>query len=223
MKNIFKPILRLIYEKMFLPIASKAMRRMSRNIPKTDLGSKHLANAKLLENREELLKRIPENGVVAELGVDEGGFSNLILNISKPKKLHLIDFWGSKRYNQTKRNKVEQRFEKEINEGLVEINLGLSTEVADSFKENYFDWIYIDTAHSYDVTRDELELYRTKVKDNGIISGHDYILGNWNGMIRYGVIEAVHEFCLKYNWEIIYITTELTNMPSFAIRKIGAK
>jgi len=63
-------------------------------------------------------------------------------------------------------------------------------------------------------------MYRTKVKENGIIAGHDYIVGNWNGLIRYGVIEAVHEFCLKYDWEILFITAELSNNPSFAIRRI---
>ena len=55
---------------------------------------------------------------------------------------------------------------------------------------------------------------------DGIIAGHDYILGNWDGLVRYGVIESVYEFCVRYNWEIIFLTTELNNSPSFAIRRI---
>ncbi len=39
-------------------------------------------------------------------------------------------------------------------------------------------------------------------------------------MKRYGVIEAVYEFCSKYNWEILFLTTELETNPSFAIKKI---
>ena len=161
-----------------------------------------------------------KTGVVAELGVDEGGFSQLILSINKPSKLHLVDFWGSKRYNQLKRKKVESLFQEGINNNGVEINIGLSTEVVKDFNDNYFDLVYIDTSHSYKTTIEELELYSEKVKIDGVIAGHDYILGNWNGMIRYGVIEAVHEFCVKHNWEIMYLTTELNDNPSFAIRRI---
>ena len=109
---------------------------------------------------------------------------------------------------------------KEIKENKVEINRGLSTQVVDQFANGYFDWIYIDTTHSYETIIEELELYRSKVKENGIIAGHDYIVGNWDGLVRYGVIEAVYEFCVKYNWEILYLTNELNIKPSFAIRKI---
>ena len=107
-----------------------------------------------------------------------------------------------------------------MKDGSVEINLGLSTAVVTDFPNGYFDWIYIDTDHGYTVTHEELEAYREKIKPGGIIAGHDYIIGNWDGVVRYGVIEAVHEFCVKYDWEIIYLTAELNNNPSFAIRKI---
>lgn len=39
-------------------------------------------------------------------------------------------------------------------------------------------------------------------------------------MVRYGVIEAVYEFCAKYDWELLYITAENEGNPSFAIRRI---
>ena len=106
----------------------------------------------MLTTREELLDLLPKGGIVAELGVDEGDFSKTILEINKPKKLHLVDIWGSKRYNQEKRRKVETRFKKNIEANSLEINLGLSTEVGKEFQDNYFDWIYIDTAHSYKTT-----------------------------------------------------------------------
>ena len=221
MKNkLLRKLLKALYRKIIKPIAKKVNTDISENIPKYEINKSHINNAKLITTREELLRILPQNGVVAELGVDEGDFSQLILSINKPKKLHLIDFWGSKRYNQDKRKKVEHKFSKNIESKEVEINLGLSTEVVESFEDDYFDWIYIDTSHSYEGTIEELELYSKKVKESGIIAGHDYILGNWNGLVRYGVIEAVYEFCIKYNWEILYLTTELKHNPSFAIRKI---
>ena len=94
-------------------------------------------------------------------------------------------------------------------------------EAAKKFKDGYFDWIYIDTDHSYKTTIKELEAYRNKIKHNGFIAGHDYLLGNWNGWVRYGVKEAVYEFCTKYNWEIVFLTSEINNSPSFAIKDIN--
>lgn len=220
MKNIIYKIAGLFYKSFVVSLVSYINKKISSKIPRVDLNNKHLNNAILLENRKELLKRLKKNGVVAELGVDKGDFSKMILDLAEPKKLHLIDFWGSKRYNQQKRRNVEMKFSESIIDKSVEINLGFSTEVVNLFPVNYFDWIYIDTDHSYKTTIQELELYREKVKENGVIAGHDYITGNWDMVVRYGVIEAVHEFCQKYNWEIIFLTSELTTYPSFAIRRI---
>ena len=213
-------MLNALYRKLIHPKVLQKMERMSRGIPKTDLHPQHLKNAQLLENRERMLKLLPKGGVVAELGVNKGDFSQKILDINKPEKFHLVDFWGSARYNLEIRKGVENRFSSELESGKMEINLGLSTEVVSQFEDEYFDWIYIDTAHTYEVTRDELEYYRTKVKKGGIIAGHDYILGNWDGMIRYGVVEAVHEFCQKHQWQIRYLTVEQSDAPSFAIQKM---
>lgn len=199
MKKILLEFLKFGYKTLFLPVVKKGNAIISSKIPKTELSKIHVNNAKLLTTREELLSLLPIGGVVAELGVDQGDFSESILNITKPQKLHLIDSWGSKRYNQKKRTSVENRFSEGVKEKSIEINIGLSTEVVTNFKDNYFDWIYIDTTHSYKTTIEELEAYRTKIKPNGYITGHDFILGNWDGLIRYGVIEAVYEFCVKYD------------------------
>lgn len=193
----------------------------SSQIPRHPISQKTINNAKLLLHREDLLKLMPKNSVVAELGVDQGGFSEKILNICQPEKLHLVDVWGSERYGLAKRKEVETKFSSQIESGKVEINLGFSTDVGQTFTDHYFDWIYIDTDHSYQTTIKELEIWRSKVKENGIIAGHDYVIGNWDGVVRYGVIEAVYEFCSKYDWEILYITMEHDNNPSFAIRKIN--
>ena len=190
-------------------------------IPVFDLSEKHIQNAKLLINREELLKRMKPNAIVAELGVDQGEFSEKIFKITSPSKFHLIDLWGSERYNDGKRRAVADKFKKEIDANQIEINHGYSTEIVNKFPDTYFDWIYIDTAHSYKVTIDELNAYLPKMKENGIIAGHDFTVGNWINRLKYGVIEAVYEFCHKNNWEIIYITAEAMNYPSFAIRKIN--
>src|ERR1700761_3378323 len=145
-------------------------------IPKYDLESKHIKNLKVLTDRLEMLKLLPQSSICAEIGVDEGEFSDRILKIVNPVKLHLIDAWGdADRYHDGLKLKVKDRFRKEIETGKVEINVGLSVNALEKFPDNYFDWVYLDTAHTYEVTAAELNILKNKVKAEGIIAGHDYI------------------------------------------------
>lgn len=89
------------------------------------------------------------------------------------------------------------------------------------FDDGVFDWVYIDTDHSYQLTSLELDLCCRKVKPGGIIAGHDYIAWEYsNPLNRYGVIEAVAEFCVTRQWEMIYLTNESHRHLSFALRQM---
>lgn len=190
------------------------------SVPQVKLKKINMQNCNLLLDRQELLKNLPENSIAAEVGVNKGEFSQQILDICKPKKLHLIDSWHSERYHDGLALLVEKKFARQISNEVVEINRGLSTDVVDSFASDYFDWIYIDTVHDYETTKLELEKYSQKIKDGGILAGDDYSMGNWVKGYKYGVIEAVHEFCVNNHWELIFLTTDFTENQSFAIRKI---
>ena len=191
-----------------------------KRIPIHQLEAKHLANTTVLTDRSELLKRIPANGIVAEVGVNKGNYSEQILKINNPKKLHLIDMWGNERYHEGLHLEVKDKFKEEIRTERVEINHGMSTSVVEQFEDNYFDWVYIDTDHTYETTLTELQKFSKKLKPGGMIAGHDYLIGNWISMFKYGVVEAVYEFCSKNDWELLYVTAEIGQHPSFAIRKI---
>jgi len=180
----------------------------------------HLIDTKVLKDRETLLENLPKGGIVCELGVNKGDFSEKILKINKPSKLHLVDIWKSARYNNKIKKIVEEKFKNEINDKVIELNNGYSTEVLKTFKDNYFDWVYIDTSHNYEDTIKELNLSKNKVKRNGIITGHDYITRSSSLGIKYGVVEAVNEFCVKDNWKLIFLTLECNGHSSFALKKI---
>jgi hypothetical protein len=190
------------------------------SMPKVKLNKIHIQNCNLLLDRDELLESLPKGSIVAEIGVNKGEFSQKILDLCEPRKLHLIDAWHSERYHEGLAVLVEKKFTQQISSQLVEIHKGLSTEVVDSLPSDYLDWIYIDTVHDYDTTKIELEKYSKKLKDVGIIAGHDYSMGNWVKGYKYGVIEAVHEFCVNNHWELIFLTVDFTENQSFAIRKI---
>lgn len=215
LKKITKPAYRALNG-----LFGKVRTAQSQRIPKVELRPEHIANLRVVADRRAFLEALPKGGVLAEAGVDHGDFSAMILAIMQPKRLHLIDVWSSKRYHGGLQDVVRKKFQHELASGQVQIDLGLSTEVLPRFTDGYFDLVYIDTDHGYTVTAAELELCRTKVKPGGIIAGHDYVTGNWDGGVRYGVVEAVHEFCVKYGWELILLTHETDRHLSFAIRKM---
>ncbi|MCS4116156.1 hypothetical protein [Salinibacter ruber] len=72
------------------------------------LPEKHIDNIKVLSDRASLLNHLPENGLVAELGVDLGEFSEEILSRSHPNKLYLVDVWEGGRYNEVKEKRLEK-------------------------------------------------------------------------------------------------------------------
>lgn len=210
-------------KKQFIQDFANERKRIELEIPNFDLEFKHIKNLQVLVNRNELLKKLKRQAVCAEIGVNEGDFSEFILATTDPYKLHLIDAWGDdQRYHDGLKNKVKERFAKDINSGKVELNVGLSTDILSTFPDNYFDWVYLDTAHIYSTTSAELRILNKKVKKDGFITGHDYILGNWAGGCRYGVIEAVHELCVLQNWQMRYLTINKNEMPSFGISRIDS-
>ncbi len=188
-------------------------------IPKVELTEEHLRGTEVVPDRRTFLERLPKSGRIAEVGVASGDLSAMILDVSRPSELWLIDCWESARYS-AGQARVRERFAGPLASGQVRIEVGLSTEVLPRLPEKYFDLIYIDTDHSYLTTKRELELAASRVKPGGTIAGHDYVTGNWNGGVRYGVVEAVHEFCVVHRWRLVLLTSETDRHLSFAIRAI---
>lgn len=179
---------------------------------------------RVLPNRLALLEMMPKNAVIAEVGVAEGNFSASIIQICQPKVLHLIDLWSSDleqtSYNECAYAKVKDRFSREIDSGRVVLHRGLSWDVLRTFSENYFDWVYIDASHAYESVKQDLCTVREKVKSSGFIAGHDYTLWG-DSLSRWGVIEAVNEFCNTHDYEMAYLTHESKRNHSYAIRCVG--
>lgn len=161
------------------------------------------------EARRYLLDKLPERSVCAEIGVDEGKFSRLILDTTSPERLHLIDPYKHEQGEEYEGSRygglgsggqaaMDQRYEMvreqlavEIRSGQVQMHRGSSNQVSDDFGNSYFDWIYIDGNHLYKFVRQDLSLYYPKVKPGGYIVGDDYGVDGW---WENGVQEAVDEF-----------------------------
>jgi len=196
--------------------STKIAPKVHQDVP---LKENHTRNCRVLPNRTILLDHMPKQGVIAEVGVAEGEFSYDIMKRCAPKKLHLIDAWDSERFEPGLK-RVEAQFFESISSGVIEINRGLSTDVLQRFDDGYFDWVYIDTDHSYETTRKELALSARKVKPGGLIAGHDFTTGNPSRALRYGVIWACNEFCVEEGWEYAFLTLETSGHFSYALRAL---
>jgi len=165
---------------------------------------------------------MPKESVCAEVGVHVGDFSERILTIVKPKKLHLIDPWkyeedtkfqdslygGEKGQNQnymdSRYKKILQRFDFQIKSQQVSIHRTESS-VLQEFNDNYFDWVYIDGNHLYEYVKNDLNLSLSKVKTNGYITGDDYSTKGW---WENGIKKAVDEFLFEGSIKLIEIKND---------------
>ena len=162
--------------------------------------------------RDFVLRKIPRSAVCAEIGVYKGDFSERILALARPQRLHLIDPWTFESGDTYERalygrahaksqseldavlGSVKERFEQEIRVGTVVIHRERSAQAAAHFADEYFDWLYIDGNHLYEFVMRDLEQYWPKVKPRGFIAGDDYGVQGW---WQDGVTRAVDEFAAR--------------------------
>ena len=129
-----------------------------------------MMQVKKINNRNNLM------GV--EIGVKYGHHAKRILNNLHIEKLFLIDpyehlvergFFWTQEYNDyfnEAKNNLSQFEEK------IEFIKKKSEDAADDVPGN-LDFVYIDGNHTYKFVKKDIELYYPKVKDGGVIGGHD--------------------------------------------------
>jgi len=189
-------------------------------MPVTALDTAHTENCCVLPDRRDLLHRLPKAGIGAEVGAAFGDFSKEIFAINQPAQLHLIDAWATERYRKGL-ERIKDDFADKIAADALVIHQGYSTEQLAICADDFFDWVYIDTNHTYETTYEELVLSAQKTKAGGLIAGHHFCTGNVVKPVLYGVVPAVNEFCVKYGWQYRYITLESHGHFSFCLGRIG--
>lgn len=184
---------------------------------------KYLFSGKAGANRADLLDDIAHHVGIgsrgAEIGVFAGDFSRQIDHRLRPAVLHLVDLFdgtvtSGDENGQCMRtipmNKVAQELAQEISSA--QIHKADSVEWLRAQPPGSLDWVYLDTTHEYDRTREELAAARRAVRAGGIIAGHDF------SYAFPGVQHAVREFCEKI--ESPYRVYDGDLLPSFAIFNI---
>jgi hypothetical protein len=139
------------------------------------------------EVRGRLLESLPKGGVVAEIGVWEGDFSQRILDICQPRELHLIDPWkympefsntgfGKKKNADAMGQKYHAVVARFAADPRVKVHRATSQTALAGMADGSLDWVYIDGNHNEPFIGNDIALCLQKVKADGVIAGDDY---NW--------------------------------------------
>jgi hypothetical protein len=136
----------------------------------------------LRKSQEYIVERIKGPMVAAEVGVFKGGNALRILSMNV-KELILVDPYSAFTY--IRRDYIQKELDEAmkimleritpyIKNGTVNFLRKPSVEAAKLFPDNYFDFVYIDGDHSYEAAKADIIAWYPKVKNGGILSGHDY-------------------------------------------------
>lgn len=116
-----------------------------------------------------------------------------IINSRKDIKFDCVDTWE---YVETSEEIQKEQFEnlfdifqKNIEPVKNNINIikSISWDAASKYKDKSLDFVFIDAGHDYESVKKDLNAWYPKVKDGGVIAGHDY-------HYHCGVYPAVNEF-----------------------------
>lgn len=119
--------------------------------------------------------KISTGSVICEVGCFRGISSELFA--LHAKKLYCVDYWTpySWEYDDDNIRQAESEFDEMMKnyDNIVKIK-SKSLDASEMFKDNYLDCVYIDADHAEEFFREDMKAWIPKVKNGGIISGHDY-------------------------------------------------
>ncbi len=152
---------------------------------------------------------------VCEIGCWTGFSTSILAKITKEFGgiLTTIDWFnGSPTSNLTTNRVLSPKTILEFNlsflklKEFVNIIDNTSKEANKQFKNEHFDFIFIDADHRYEMIKEDIDLWYTKLKNGGILCGHDceYLVKNQQDILKIatdidffqahvGVIKAVSE------------------------------
>ncbi len=118
----------------------------------------------------------------AEIGVLEGGYSEVLCQANPMLELFSIDPWKASAFEPDQIGIYTQKqfdaFYKAAKKRLAKYNCQIikkeSQQAALDFKDESLDFVYIDGNHDFVNVANDLNTWAKKVRVGGIISGHDY-------------------------------------------------
>jgi len=152
----------------------------------------------------------------AEIGVEQGIYSEVLCKAMPKLELHCVDAWKAyKGYrDHTNQAKLDRYFE-ETTKRLAPYECNIirdwSVDAAKRFLDNSLDFVYIDGNHDFQNCTNDIAEWSKKVKKGGIISGHDFVRGRTSCECQ--VKDVVSSWTYAYGKKIWFITSD--SFPSW--------
>ena len=120
-------------------------------------------------------KRLPNKARICEVGVADGKSSLMLADFmhSEGKEFTLVmvdscDYGGKNQAHDIWTNIIQSGYK-----NIEFLHMG-SLDASCKFNDGYFDFVFIDASHEYEPTKADIRLWWHKVKDEGLLAGHDY-------------------------------------------------
>lgn len=174
------------------------------------LERRHVERCRVFESREAMLEIVPAGGRIAEVGVQEGYFARLLLDLLRPVEYHGFDV-----------NLSQIRFDKlpELRAPNAHFHQGDSSKELSKFPDASFDMIYIDGDHTYQGVRADAMTALRKIKPNGLVLFNDYTTWSPLENCEYGVMRVVHELCDEHGWILVGLGLHVMGYHDVALRR----
>lgn len=158
-----------------------------------------------LANRTELAKLFAEKGykVGAEIGTCYGFYAKTLFDNNPGLMLFCVDNWDNAETERRERvhaRSVEWFCRNHLANDRAIIIKGDSADSARFIADGSLDFVYIDADHSYEGVQRDLIAWEPKVREGGIVSGHDYYVFPNSG--NDGVVRAVDEFVAEHGYDL---------------------
>jgi hypothetical protein len=145
-----------------------------------------LESKEYIENWDAINDVLMRNAVVqlgrgAEIGIRHGVFSEHILSANQGLTLYLVDPYQAYQdvfeyYNQARQDEIKEQARTTLTvfgnraAWIYESSLDAAAGMAD----DHLDFVFIDAEHSYRSVKADIYAWHSKVRIDGLLSGHDY-------------------------------------------------
>lgn len=137
------------------------------------------ASATTVPEREVIKRLAAGRYLCVDVGTFRGGSAYLMLKTSLGHVFTIDDFEGSSG-GPCVQSWPKEELIKEVDKNLKEFEgrytvlVGRSLDAVDRFKDGTVDLVFLDAAHNYADTKQDILAWMARVKKGGILAGHDY-------------------------------------------------